>query len=559
MSINRRLLQQTKSLLKSEQGTVYKEHGGKVRVCLCYPNTYYVGMSNLGMRIVYSLLNARRDVVCERAFLPQDDTIDEFLRTRTPLYSMESITPVADFDIVAFSVSFENDYPNLLKLLRLSRLPIYAKDRDHRSPLIIMGGPCALLNPEPLSAFVDIVFIGEAETMLDDFIETYKASSNRDELFDNLRAISGIYVPSRYVVHYHDDGRIKDRTGYPDVIRRNYVKDLNELPPPTCGDNNRWEQIITPQTEFSSMYLVEAMRGCPWNCRFCAVRNIYGPPRKRGLESLTQQIEGLSQGAKQCGSRVGLIGPSLTDYPHIGEVLRMEGVDFSITSLRASRRSFELMSLMRTKNSVSLAPETGSERLRRVINKQITREDIIETSTLIFNTGISTLRLYFMLGLPTETDDDALETVALVREIRGITKRANIVMSISVFVPKPQTPFQWHPMATGEVIKRRLKLIKDGLKADNVKVFHDIARYAYLEGILSVGDRRLCRALEGMGEESDWRKACQMANISPDFYIHRQKPLDEPLPWDFINCGITKDRLSAEYEQGREEGKEEGG
>ncbi|KJU83543.1 radical SAM domain-containing protein [Candidatus Magnetobacterium bavaricum] len=545
MPVSKRLLQQTRSLLNTETGTVYKQHGGKVRVCLIYPNTYYVGMSNLGFRLVYSILNARSDVVCERAFLPSQETIVELLRTRTPLYGMESITPVSGFDIVGFSVSFENDYPNLLKILRLSRLPVYAKDRDHRAPLVIMGGPCALLNPEPLSEFIDVVFIGEAEAMLDGFIDVYRASAGRDELFDNLRGFSGIYVPSRYVVHYNDDGRISKRVvtsaGYPDVIRRSYVKDLNTLT--VTG------QIITPQTEFSSMYLVEAMRGCPWGCRFCAVRSIYGPPRKKGLETVTQQVDR----SRQCGGRVGLIGASLTDYPHIKDVLTLEGVEFSITSLRASRRSVELLSLMRNKNSVSLAPETGSERLRRLINKQITRQDIIETATLIFNTGISTLRLYFMLGLPTETDDDVLETVELVKTLRGLTRRTNIVMSISVFVPKPQTPFQWHPMVTAQTVKHRLRLIKDALKADNVKVFHDIARHAYLEGLLAVGDRRLCRVLEFMGEGSDWRKACQRAELSVDFYIHRQKDPADPLPWDFIDCGTGRDRLLAEYEEGREE------
>ncbi|MBV6343013.1 radical SAM protein [Candidatus Magnetobacterium casense] len=539
MSVSKRLLQQTRSLLNSETGTVYKEHGGKVRVCLCYPNTYYVGMSNLGFRLVYALLNARNDVVCERAFLPQSETIDELLRTRTPLYSMESITPLSGFDIVAFSVSFENDYPNLLKMLRLAHLPIHAHARGRRDPLVIMGGPCALLNPEPLSDFIDTVFIGEAEAMLDDFIDAYRASADRNELFDNIRGIDGIYVPSRYTVNYHDDGIISHRTttapGYPDVIRRGYVSDLNALPP--TG------QIVTTQTEFSSMYLVEAMRGCPWGCRFCAVRSIYGPPRKKGLEAVTQQV----QLARQCSGRVGLIGASLTDYPHIRDVLTLEGVEFSITSLRASKRSVEILALMRGKNSVSLAPETGSERLRRVINKQITREDIIETATLIFNGGIQTLRLYFMVGLPTETDGDVLESVTLVKELRGLTKRTNIVMSISVFVPKPQTPFQWHPMATTQTVKHRMRLIRDGLKADNVKVFHDVARYAYLEGVLSVGDRRLSRVLELMNEEPNWKKACKMAGVSVDFYIHRQKDPAEPLPWDFIDCAIGRDRMLAEY------------
>ncbi|MBF0343235.1 MAG: radical SAM protein [Nitrospirae bacterium] len=538
MPISRKLLLKTKALLSSEHGTVYKEHGGKIRVCLLYPNTYHIGMSNLGLRLLYSMLNVYSDIVCERAFLPDEETTQELLRTNTVIYSMESTTPIAQFDIVAFTVSFENDYPNLLKLLKHARLPYYAKDRDNRHPLIIMGGPCSLLNPEPLCEFIDIVFIGEAEAMLNGFLDVYRASNGRDELFDNIKGINGIYVPSRYTLHYHDDGRMKERhpsSGYPDTIKRSFVNDLNQL--------SFTGQIITRKAEFASMYLVEAMRGCPWNCRFCAVRSIYGPPRKRSFESLAKELNK----SKECADRVGLIGPSLTDYPHIKEVLGIEGVEFSITSLRASKHSADILSLMRNKNSVSLAPETGSERLRRVINKQITRKDIIETSTLIFNNGISTLRLYFMLGLPTETDDDVFETVALVKEIRGLNRKSNIHISVSVFVPKPMTPFQWHPMAQSETIKGRLRIIKDGLKADRVRVFHEPHKASYLQGLFSTGDRRLSRVLELMDEETDWKKACQRADIPIDFYIYRQRGLNELLPWDFIDCGTDKERLLSEY------------
>jgi radical SAM superfamily enzyme YgiQ (UPF0313 family) len=294
------------------------------------------------------------------------------------------------------------------------------------------------------------------------------------------------------------------------------------------------------------MYLIEAMRGCPWRCRFCAISGIYGPPRTRSLSSMREEVEL----ARRFTQKVGVIGPSLTDYPHIGELLCIEGVEFSIASLRAGRKAAGITSLIRNRKSVSIAPEAGSNRLRAVINKKITYEDIIDSSRLILSAGIAMLRLYFMIGLPTETDEDIKEMTALVKEIRSLSKTGRIVLSVSAFVPKPFTPFQWHPMEAAPVIMKRLKQLKDGLKKENVKVLHDALKNACTEGLLAMGDRRLSPVIESLADGLTWRKACELHSIDPSEYIFRKKAYEEPLPWDFIDNGIEKKGLWREYSLG---------
>ncbi len=540
MKAKRKFIERTDHLLSKEKGTVFKEHGGNIRICLVYPNTYHIGMSNLGFRIVYSLFNKRNDVVCERAFLPDVSGMDEYKRTETEIFSMESKKSLAHFDVVAFSVSFENDYPNIVEILNMSKIPIHSKDRDAHYPLFIMGGPCAFMNPEPLSPFFDMVFVGEAEVLIDDFVDAYKRSNHKDELYENIKGKDGIYVPAFYEVRYLEDGRVKERLtskGFPDKINRCCLEDMNQF--------SHVSQIVADETEFSNMFLVEAMRGCPWNCRFCATGKIYNPPRKKGLEAISEEI----QGAKASTERVGVLGPSLSDYPFIADVLCIDGVEFSITSLRASSKSAEIVSLIKNKKSISIAPEAGTKRLREVILKRITQEDILETSRLIFEEGIETLKLYFMVGLPTETDEDIQGIIDLVREIRGLSKRGSIVLSVSTFVPKPSTPFQWHPMEELSTVKRRLKMLRRELQMHHVKVFHDVPKYAYMQGLFAMGDRRVAKVLESMVTTNDWKEACEVNGIDPDFYTSRKKTYDEMLPWDFINNKIDKKRLWDEYSE----------
>lgn len=539
--MSQKLREQADFLLSREKGTFYKDPGGKLSIVLVYPNTYHLGMSNLGFQGIYGLLNNMYDVVCERAFLPEERDIDEHIRTGTELFSLESKRPLGRFDIIAFSVSFENDYPNILKIFELSRIPPRSAQRGTHHPLIIMGGVCAFFNPEPVADFFDICFIGEADEMLPEFLEAYRSSADKPDVLKKSAAIEGLYIPAFYSIAYDAEGSIAGRTqpeGVPERIERRFLEDISSSKITTT--------IITPGTEFSDMCLVEAMRGCPWNCRFCAVGKIYSPPRRKGLREIKDEI----QAGLEKTRRIGLVGPSLSDYPYIKDVLQIPEVAFSITSLRAGRKSAELMHMMKRRKSVSIAPEAGTARLRKVINKKISEEDIFYTSELLFHEGIETLRLYFMIGLPTETEEDIEGIIHLVKRIRDLSKRGHITLSISTFVPKPFTPFQWHPMENPAGVKDRLKIIKKGLlSVKGVKVFHDVPKYAYMQGFFSMGDRRISRVIEKMSADQDWQKAAESAGIIKDFYIFRKKELHDILPWDFIDMGISKEKLWAEYRE----------
>ncbi len=535
--MDQRLLEKADHLLSLEKGTIYKDPGGKITIALVYPNTYAVGMSSLGFQGIYGLLNAMPDVVCERAFLPPGDDLEVFRRTNTELFTLESRRPLSRFDIVAFSVSFENDYPNILKILALAKIPLRSSGRNTRHPLVVMGGVCCFYNPEPLADFIDICFVGEAEDMLPEFIALCRRSGTRRELYQAAMQITGVYVPHSYIVDYGEkDHRIVERRALdhaPAVIKKRTVRDLScSLIKPS---------IITPEAEFSNMYLAEAMRGCPWSCRFCIAGHIYNPPRKKDPSDLKGEI---GEAMKKTG-KVGLVGPSLSDYPHIADILAIEGVDFSITSLRASAQSGRIISLMRGHKSVSIAPEAGTVRLRKVIHKQISEEDILDSAGLILSAGVETLRLYFMIGLPTETQEDIEGIIELVKKIRSQNRRGYITLSVSTFVPKPFTPFQWLPMAKMSEVKERQRHIKKRLShVKGVKVFHDVLKQAYIQGLFSVGDRRssvLVEALAGFGEASV-RKA------DYDYYLFRNRDVAEILPWDFIDAGIPKDKLWWEYQ-----------
>jgi len=539
--MNRKLIEKADRLLSKERGTVYKDPGGKINIALVYPNTYHVGMSNLGFQGIYGLLNSMNDVVCERAFLPDDRDLDEHVRTGTGLFALESKRPLNRFDIIAFSVSFENDYPNIVKILELSRIPLKSPERASHYPLVVMGGVCAFYNPEPLADFFDICFVGEADEMLPEFLDLYRASQNKSEVLKGSLSLEGLYVPGFYRITYGVEGKISGRhplENAPYIIRRRFLKDISKTDISTS--------IVTPETEFSGMYLIEAMRGCPWNCRFCVTDKIYSPPRKKALQAVNDEIET----ALSITKRVGLIGPSLSDYPYIKDVLKNPEVDFSITSLRAGRKTAELISLMKDRRSVSIAPEAGTERMRNVINKKISEDDILYTSEHLFSSGIENLRLYFMVGLPTETEEDISGIIDLVKKIRDMSRRGSVTLSISTFVPKPFTPFQWHPMESLQVVKERLKMIKKALKhVKGIKVFHDVPKYAYMQGLFSVGDRRVSKVLEIMTGTGAWTKAVDACGLKSEFYISRKKDFNETLPWDFIDMGIGKEVLWKEYQE----------
>jgi radical SAM superfamily enzyme YgiQ (UPF0313 family) len=538
--MSRKLSRRAKDLLSKESGTVFKPEGGRVRVCLVYPNTYHVGMSSLGFQGVYTLLNERDDTYCERAFLPESGDMEEHWRTGTELFSLETGRPLGRFDIIAFSVSFENDYPHVLRILELANIPVEAGERTELHPLIVMGGVSAFSNPEPMAPFLDVVFVGEAEEMLHEFMDAFVRASTREEVFERAAGMEGVYLPSFYEVRYGSDGLISGRVSRgpaPDMIKRRWVRDLSERPMRPL--------IVTPETEFSRMYLIEAQRGCPWSCNFCLAGHVFNPPRRKAPEALAAEV----REARERTERVGLIGPSLSDYPGMEGILSLEGVDFSITSLRASRKSAVLLEHLKGRKSVSIAPEAGTRRLRDVIHKGITDEDIMEAAGLIFEHRVERLRLYFMVGLPTETEEDVEGIVELVSSIRKASRRGKLVLTLSTFVPKPFTPFQWRPMERMETVKKRLNVVKRGLqKTKDVSVFHDVPKYAYMQGLFSLGDRRVARVLKSMLIEEDWRRAAGQADVDLDFHIFRQKTLAEDFPWDFIDAGVDKGRLWNAFE-----------
>ncbi|NLI29015.1 MAG: radical SAM protein [Nitrospiraceae bacterium] len=538
--MNRRLIAHADRLLAAERGIIRKTPGGRISVCLVYPNRYSVGMASLGFQGIYALLNSRDDVVCERAFLPDEKQLAEYRRTRTPVFSLESKRPLAGFDMVAFSLSFENDYPNLFRILELSRIPFWAAERTARHPLLMAGGVCATINPEPFAEVFDLVFAGDAETSLPAFIDAY-AGTHRSSVVAEAVKIPGIHAPGYARITYHPDGTIASRSvqeGTPDGVVRQRCGDIGTSPVTTA--------IVSSEIEFADMYLVEAMRGCPWNCRFCMVGNVYRPVRPKPLDAVRAEIGR----ARALTQRIGLVGPSLTDYRHIEDVLALPGVMFSLTSLRATERSARLIDLLKGAKSVSIAPEAGTERMRRVINKKVTEQDIIETAALLFQNGIDQLRLYFMIGLPGERDEDIAGIVQLIARIRALSPRGMITAGISTFVPKPFTPFQWAAMEEQGSIREKLRRIKkDTRKLPGVRIMHDVLKQSYLQGLLSRGDRRLGQLLAEMVLSNDYASAAERTGVSIPWYVHRQRGQRELLPWDFIDAGVAKEHLWNEWQE----------
>ncbi len=538
-----------KAFLAAERGTVRKDWAGKIRIALAYPNHYHVGMSNLGFHAIYRLLNDYQDVVCERAFLPEETgTIHGGVR------SIESQRPLDNFDIIAFSISFENDYPNLLTLLTEAGIPRWSSERNSPHPLVIAGGVTAFLNPEPIAPFVDSFLIGEAEPILEVFLDVYRKHSEKKGLLKALAVnVPGAYVPELYDAIYNPDGTIAEfrpEPGVPEKVQRVAAEELSAWD--TCST------ILTPHTTFSDTYLVEAARGCPHGCRFCAAGFVYRPPRFRAKDALQSCLERGALGSH----RVGLVAAAVTDVPYIEEVCQKaldEGLELSFSSLRADRLTPELLSILRQSGlkTVSIAPDTGSERLRRVINKGITEQDVLEAVDLLVGAGIPNLKLYFMVGLPTETMSDVEAIVAFCKQIKHrflkasrTTKRlGQITVSLNSFIPKPFTPFQWVPFEDLKILKAKIKHVKNGLRrVPNVRVHADVPRWAYIQALLSRGDRRVAELLSAAHENNgNWAKTLKASVINPDFYVYRERSMDEILPWDFIDHGINKSFLIEEY------------
>ena len=550
--------ERARQLLSKEVGYVRKPHGGKLRVALVFPNTYFVGMSNLGFQTVYTLFNAEHDIVCERAFLPPKTEVAAQLASGAPLMTLESQMPVGDFDVVAFSVSFEWDYTNVLTLLRLAGLPQRAEARTERHPLVVIGGAVTFVNPEPLALFADIIAAGEGEALIPSLLVAFQGASDRADLLRRLARERGFYIPSFYDVRYADNGTIaafvpRSGTGAPPVVKKAALKTTDAVDPPAST-------IFTPDTEFGSRFLVEVVRGCANLCRFCWAGYNYLPVRAFPKD----RILALAERARPHSNRVGLVSIALCDHPEIEEILtRLAGMGYSISpaSLRLDDITSPLVRLLREsgERSITIAPETGSDRLRRVINKTITNDEILASAEMIFASGVENLKLYFMIGLPTETDEDLVamrDLVLQVREImlkhaRGRGRIGRIVGSVNPLVPKPGTAYQWLPMEDDVSVARKIQRVR-GLMAGIDNVYFNIKseRHSFYQALLSLGDRRVAPAIEAAEQNGgNWRAAVAESEVDAHFFVFRDRSNDTVLPWDIIDGGMKADFFRSEFDK----------
>jgi radical SAM family uncharacterized protein len=551
------LKKKSQALLAEEQGTVIKDWGGKISIALVYPNTYAVGMSNLGFQTIYRHLNALPDVVCERVFMPEPADLDEMRRAQVPPFALESLRPLTDFHLVGFSVTYEGDYVNVLRLLAMAGIPTRASARRPHDPLVLMGGVCAFSNPEPIAPFMDFVVVGEGEELVVELIAAYRAGyRDRAGLLAALAGIDGVYVPERYAIGYGEDGTIADvaaRDGAPAVVAKRRLRNVNAFETVAA--------VKTSHAEYGHMALLEVGKGCGRGCRFCLEGQVYRPVRHRSVDALRETVERMAAAGER---RIGLVGACVSDYPWLADLLRVvedNGMELSISSLRADSLSEGLVAALARggHRTLTMAPEAGTERLRRVIRKSISDEQLMTACDLVRAHGIPNLKTYFMIGQPTETMEDveAVPDLAgrMLERLRVLDPAGRpfgrLTLSVSSFVPKPWTPFQWAPFDGADSLQTKLEIIKRGVRRfSNVRVLHENPREAALQALLARGDRRVADFLElAAAHEGDWRRALREWAGDAAFYTTRRRPLDERLPWDHFDVGVKKAGLLREWER----------
>ncbi len=532
-----------------ERGVICKPTAGRLRVALIYPHRYHVGMSNLGFQTVYRLINDIDAVVCERAFLPEQDG------GKNPrVVTVESRTPIQDFDIIAFSISYENDAPAVLSILETAGLPLPTANRGSALPLVLAGGVLCFLNTEPLAPYIDAFLLGEAERLIPPFFDQYDPARNKHKMLLHLaQHVPGVYVPAFYQPRYHADGTLNAMVPTADVpatVKRVMVPDLSTIPTAST--------ILTPDTTFDDTFLIEVSRGCPHGCRFCSAGYVYRPPRFRPLDLLDRQVD------EGCAltDRIGLVGAAVSDLPGIRELCakdRGREIHFGFSSLRADALDGPLVDALKKSHikTATIAPDAGSQRMRQVINKGVEESHVLAAAETLVAAGIPNLKVYFMIGLPTETDADVAAIVDLTKRIkhhflkasRGKGRMGDITLSVSCFVPKPFTPFQWAAMDEVQTLKHKIRIIKTGLrKTANVRIHADVPRWAYLQALIARGDRKVADILlMAHRNQGNWPQTFKASAINPHFYVHRQRHPDELFPWDFIDHGIDKAYLLKEY------------
>ena len=519
-------IKRARMLVSREQGTIVKDWGGRIPIGLIYPNSYYVGMSNLGIHTIYSLLNSYSQVVCERAFWERENSIQQ------PPLSLESQRPLTDFAVLAFSITYELDYFNVVHILKASGVPLYAADRSESDPLVIAGGPCIIANPTPVSPFFDCLCIGEAEAILPALIPILQdgITGKRTDLLKALASVPGVYVPLMY-------------NGAP--VTRQWVSSLDDFAAASS--------ILTPDTELGALYLIEVERGCNWGCRFCLTSPAFRPTRFRSIDKLVSQAE---VGLKY-RKRLGLVGAAVTDHPQIDELLtelRQMGAELSISSLRIKPLSHTVLREMARggAKTITLAPEAGSQHLRDVIRKGISEDDILDSIEKVAEQKLKQLKLYFMIGLPSETDEDIEAIVSLALACKNILDRhqsgSRLSLNIAPFVPKAGTPFQWLPMTPVTTLNHRLALLKKGLAAEGIKLNGESPAWSQVQAVLARGDTKLTEVLASVEEVSlsGWRKAVAKCHLNIDFYAHQTWDTSQKLPWAMLDSGTATTYLERE-------------
>ena len=547
------LQKEIKEILTTEIGTQIFAPGRRTPVAFLYPNTYHLGMSNLGLHILYQILN-REGWACERVFLPEAKKREEYAKTKTALFSMETQRALADFPYICATLSFEMDYPNFLIQLRMGHIKLLSEDRCEKDPFVIIGGPCATFNPEPLAEFADLVVIGEGEETLPKLLRLLEQlrmeKKTRREKLLAAAQLPGVYVPCFYQPQYDEAGdfaRMERLESVPEKISRQWVKDLDAYPHTSA--------IISPYTEFANMFIVEVARGCGRHCRFCMAGYCFRKPRNRKLDMLLQDIR---QRPEQT-VKVGLMGAAVSDYLEMKQLTRTlaeEHVPFSCASLRADSLDQPLVQALAEsgQRTMTVAPEAGSVRMRAAINKGITEEHIYQAMEYAALAGMPNIKLYFMIGLPGETDEDIDEMIALVHRVRSrmdeLGHKGDLVLSVNAFIPKPFTPYQWSPLEEVKVLKRRFKTLQNGFRKDRrIRLLTESLKETVLQATLARGNRRLSKVLLWAAENrTGLKEAFQSHHIQPEELACREIKTGATLPWDHLDMGMTKMYLLKEKE-----------
>lgn len=553
------LIDRLQELYRDEVCRVTINPHAEQKVAIVYPNTYFVGMSNLGLHIIYEEINLHPASVCERIFLPEKKELDAYDKTKTPLMSVETQRPMHQFDVVAFDVTFEMDYFHIPLMLRHGRVPMMSVDRTDFDPIVIAGGPCATFNPEPFADFIDAFIIGEGEGIVTSVLDRIRLGrengESREKTIAALAQLDGVYVPVLYTPQYDDNKRFVGydiADGAPKMIRRHFE-------PLTSGGET---VIATNFTEFGAMYIIEVARGCGRHCRFCMAGYCFRVPRVRPLDILKEGVDR----AEKLGKKVGLMGAAISDYPEVDELvtyIRSKDMRYSCASLRADSLTQAVVDGLAEsgQKTITIAPETGSERLRRVINKGISEENLRIAAQLSAKSGIQHMRLYIMIGLPTETDEDIDAIIGLAERTQAhmaeVGCKGRLTLSINPFIPKPFTPFQWMAMDHQKSVEKKLQYIKKSLQKNRrIEVLVESPKEAYIQGVLARGDRRLGKVLAACSLDrgsKSFKSEMKKAGLDMDYCNYRERNFDDYLPWSHLDMGLNDGYLEQEWQRAVDE------